>query len=35
VDAQSTLAQARNSYDDGLVRYRVGLAELQTLTGAF
>jgi outer membrane protein TolC len=35
VDAQSTLAQARNAYDDGLVRYRVGLASLQTLTGAF
>jgi len=35
VDAQSTLAQARNAYDDGLVRYRVGLANLQTLTGAF
>ena len=35
VDAQSTLAQARNAHDDGLVRYRVGLAELQTLTGVF
>ncbi len=35
VDAQSTLAQARNAYDDGLVRYRVGLAALQTLTGVF
>jgi len=35
VDAQSTLAQARNAYDDGLVRYRVGLAQLQTLTGVF
>jgi outer membrane protein TolC len=34
VDAQSTLAQARNAYDDGMVRYRVGLAGLQTLTGA-
>jgi outer membrane protein TolC len=34
-DAQSTLAQARNAYDDGLVRYRVALADLQTLTGAF
>ena len=33
VDAQSTLAQLRNAYDDGLVRYRVGLAALQTLTG--
>jgi outer membrane protein TolC len=35
VDAQSTLALARNAYDDGLVRYRVGLAALQTLTGVF
>ncbi len=35
VDAQSTLAQARNAYDDGLVRYRVALANLQTLTGVF
>jgi len=35
VDAQSTAAQARNAFDDGLVRYRVALAGLQTLTGAF
>jgi outer membrane protein TolC len=35
VDAQATLAQARNAHDDGLVRYRVALAELQTLTGNF
>ncbi len=34
-DAQNTLAQARNAYDDGLVRYRVAVASLQTLTGAF
>ena len=33
VDAQSTLAQARNAYSDGLSRYRVALASLQTLTG--
>jgi outer membrane protein TolC len=33
VDAQTTLIQARNEYDDGLVRYRVALAALQTLTG--
>ncbi len=32
-DAQSTLTQARNAYDDGLVRYRVASATLQTLTG--
>jgi len=35
VDAQSTLAQARNSFADGLVRNRVALAGLQTLTGEF
>jgi len=34
VDAQTTLAQARNAYDDGLVRYRVALAILQTITGS-
>jgi outer membrane protein TolC len=33
VDAQTTLTQARNAYDDGLTRYRVALANLQTLTG--
>jgi outer membrane protein TolC len=33
VDAQTTLIQMRNAYDDGLVRYRVALAALQTLTG--
>ncbi len=35
VDAQTTLVQARNAYDDGMVRYRLALANLQTLTGAF
>jgi outer membrane protein TolC len=35
VDAQTTLTQARNARDDGLVRYRLALANLQTLTGAF
>jgi outer membrane protein TolC len=35
VDAQNTLTQARNAYDDGLVRYRVAVANLQTLTGSF
>ncbi len=35
VDAQTTVTQARNAYDDGLVRYRVALANLQTLTGGF
>jgi outer membrane protein len=33
VDAQNTLITARNAYNDGLVRYRVALAALQTLTG--
>jgi len=33
VDAQNTVTQARNAYDDGLSRYRVALANLQTLTG--
>jgi len=34
VDAQTTVTQARNAYDDGLVRYRVAIANLQTLTGS-
>lgn len=33
VDAQSTFAQANAAYQDGAVRYRVSLANLQTLTG--
>ncbi len=32
-DAQTTVAQARSAYDDGLLRYRVALATLETLTG--
>ena len=35
VDAQSTLAQARNAYDDGLARYRLAFANLQTLIGNY
>jgi outer membrane protein TolC len=35
VDAQSTLIGARNAYDDGLARYELALANLQTLTGVF
>jgi outer membrane protein TolC len=35
VDAQNTLTQARNAYDDGQVRFRVAQANLQTLTGTF
>ena len=34
VDAQTTVTQARNAYDDGLVRYRLAIANLQTLTGS-
>lgn len=33
VDAQNTVVQARKAYDDGLARYRLALANLQTLTG--
>ena len=33
VDAQTTFAQANTAYHDGAVRYRVALANLQTLTG--
>ena len=34
VDAQNSFAQANTSYQDGAVRYRVALANLETLTGA-
>ncbi len=33
VDAQTTFAQSNSAYQDGAVRYRVALANLQTLTG--
>lgn len=33
VDAQSTAALARDGYDAGLIRYRVAVVNLQTLTG--
>ncbi len=33
VDAQTTFAQANSAYQDGALRYRVALANLQTLTG--
>jgi outer membrane protein TolC len=33
VDAQNTVTQARNGYDDGLARYRVAFTNLQLLTG--
>jgi outer membrane protein len=35
VDAQTTLVQARDGYDAALVRYRVAIAQLQTVTGVF
>lgn len=35
VDAQNTLTQARNAFNDGQVRFRVAVANLQTLTGAY
>lgn len=35
VDAQNTLTLARNAYDDGQSRYRMAIANLQTLTGTF
>jgi outer membrane protein TolC len=35
VDAQKTLVDARNAYDDAQSRYRVAVATLQTLTGVF
>lgn len=35
VEAQGTLAAARNALEDGLSRYRLAIADLQTLTGNF
>jgi outer membrane protein TolC len=35
VDAQNTLTSAANAYNDGQVRMRVAVANLQTLTGKF
>jgi outer membrane protein TolC len=35
VDAQNTLTQARNANDEGQSRYRIAVANLQTLTGTF
>jgi outer membrane protein TolC len=35
VDAQSTATLARDGLDDGLARYRVAIANLQTITGSF
>jgi len=33
VDAQNTLTQSRNALNDGQARFRLALANLQTLTG--
>ncbi|MFZ0426481.1 MAG: TolC family protein [Acidobacteriota bacterium] len=33
VDAQTTLYQSRNAYDDGLARYRTALSNIQALIG--
>jgi outer membrane protein TolC len=35
VDAQNTSTLARNAFNDGQVRYRVAMANVQTLTGTF
>lgn len=35
VDAQTTLIQIRNGYEDGWVRYHLAIANLQTVTGTF
>jgi outer membrane protein TolC len=35
VDAQSNFTQSRNAFDDGMMRYRLAVSNLQTLTGAF
>jgi outer membrane protein len=35
VDAQNTLNVARNAFNDGQARYRMAIANLQTLTGNF
>jgi outer membrane protein TolC len=35
VDAQTTASLSRGAYDDGLVRYRVALTTVETLTGVF
>ena len=35
VDAQNTVTLARNAYDEGQSRYRLAIANLQTLTGNF
>ncbi len=34
-DAQTSFIQVRNAFDDGMVRYRLAVSNLETLTGAF
>ena len=34
-DAQKTLVDSRNAYDDAQLRYRVAVSQLQTVTGGF
>jgi outer membrane protein TolC len=35
VDSQSTAADARNAYDDGLARYRLAQGNIEILTGRY
>jgi outer membrane protein TolC len=35
VDAQNTLIEARNAFDDAQVRYRLAVATLDAATGGF
>lgn len=35
VDAQASAIQARNAYEDGMLRYRLAVVNLQTVTGPF
>jgi outer membrane protein TolC len=35
VDAQASAIQARNAYEDGMLRYRLAVVNLQTVTGLF
>ncbi len=35
LNAQTTLTQAKDAYANGLARYRIAIAQLQTITGSF
>jgi outer membrane protein TolC len=35
VDAQNTVVEARNAYDEAQLRYRVAITGLQAITGGF